>query len=72
MSLRGAGRKERHSDSMKEWFVLGIISPEVCDMLASRPDAMERGLRSMCRSEGRVKESLRLHISMAREDPRLQ
>lgn len=72
LSLCGAGRKGRHSDSMKEWFMLGIISLEVCDMLDSRLDPTERGLWSMCRSEGCVKGSLRLHISMTREDPRLQ
>lgn len=72
LSLHGAGRKGRHSDSTEEWFVLGIISPEVCEVMDSRLDPMVRGLWSVCKSEGCVKGSLRLHISMASEGTCLQ
>lgn len=72
LSLHGAGRKGRHSDSTEEWFVLGIVSPEVHEMLDSRLDPAERGLWSVCKSKCSVKGSLRLHISMASEGACLQ
>lgn len=65
LSLHGAGRKGRHSDSTEEWFVLGIISSEVWEVLDSTLDPMERGLCSVCKSEGWIKGSGRLHIPMA-------
>lgn len=64
--------KGRRLDSAEEWFVLGITLPEVCEVLGSKLDPTERGLWSVCKSEGCVKGSLRLHISMASEGTRLQ
>lgn len=42
LSLRGAGRKGRHSDSVEEWFVLSIVSLEVSEVIDSRLDPSER------------------------------